>query len=387
MKLIKQLKNFFLSLIFFSIFTSFLHAQTKDPITPDTLSIFGGTAYNNFKVSNGIGLSVNHSSFQHITQPTGDQQKFDNFTPALEANIFYKNKSENTIGFGFLVNGFRGTNKDSFNYSTTVGSHGSAAADIRSIALNLGNEGIEYIDVMPITGVASIGDTANNTISSFKIKSDLNSYSISPYVRVDNNFFNSSEFKFLKDYTTDVGIMYNNLNYDLSVDLYNSSGQRRYFLNEKVKHNAIGPFISLTNIIPIENSTYQFMYGAKLAALFTESKLTANQSNRTGVQTYNVTDKNNSFGGLGTISLGIINPLPQGIFYLMANGTVRNDVSKIVNPRCGAMIDCNANNSDVAVDTALATAGYTAYGSRSPAHLERTTNVSGSLMVGVKLDF
>ena len=377
MKLIKQLKTFFLSLIFFTIFTSFLHAQTKDPVTLDTLSIFGGTAYNNFEVSSGIGLSTNYSSFQHITQPTGDQQKFDNFAPALEANIFYKNKSENTIGFGFLVNGFRGTSKDSFNYSTTVGSHGSAAADISS------GEGVEFLDVMPITGVVSIGATASNTTSSFKIKSDLNSYSISPYVRIDNNFFNSSEFKFLKDYTTDVGIMYNNLNYDLSVDLYNTSGTRTYFLNEKVKHNAIGPFISLTNIVPIENSSYQFMYGAKLAALFTESKLTANQSNRSGVQTYNVTDKNNSFGGLGAISLGIINPLPQGIFYLMANGTVRNDVSKIVNPRCGAMIDCDAGT----INASLSSAGYTAYGSRSPAHLERTTNVSGSLMAGIKLDF
>lgn len=379
MKLIRQLKTFFLSLFFFTIFTSFLHAQTKDPITPDTLSIFGGAAYNNFKVSSGIGLSTNYSSFQHITQPTGDQQKFDNFAPALEANIFYKNKSENTIGFGFLVNGFRGTNKDSFDYSTTVGSHGSNAADIVS------GDGSEYIDVMPITGVASIGATAANSISSFKIKSDLNSYSISPYVRIDNNFFNSSEFKFLKDYTTDIGIMYNNLNYDLSVDLYNTSGTRTYFLNEKVKHNAIGPFISLTNIAPIENSSYQFMYGAKLAALFTESTLTANQSNTIGVQTYNVTDKNNSFGGLGTISLGIINPLPQGMFYLIANGTVRNDVSKIVNPRCGPMIQCSA--SEAPIISELSNAGYTAYGSRSPAHLERTTNVSGSLMAGIKLDF
>lgn len=375
MKLTKQIKIFLLSIVFCTTFTSFLNAQIKDPATPDTLSIFGGTAYNNFKVSSGIGLSVNHSSFQHITQPTGDQQKFDNFTPALEANIFYKNKSENTIGFGFLINGFRGTNKDSFDYSTTVGSHSSDAAD-------LNGTGGEFLDVMPITGVISIGDTANRTTSSFKIKSDLNSYSISPYVRIDNNFFNSSEFKFLKDYTTDVGIMYNNLNYDLSVDLYNTSGTRTYFLNEKVKHNAIGPFISLTNIIPIQNSSYQFMYGAKLAALFAESKLTANQSNTIGEQTYNVTDKNNSFGGLGTISLGIINPLPQGMFYLMANGTVRNDVSKIVNPRCGAMIDCNA-----AAEANVNVTGYTAYGSRSPAHLERTTNVSGSLMAGIKLDF
>ena len=381
MKLIKKLKIFFLSLIFFTIFTSFLHAETKDPATPDTLSIFGGTAYNNFEVSSGIGLSTNYNTFQHITQPTGDQQKFDNFAPALEANIFYKNKSDNTIGFGFLVNGFRGTSKDSFNYSTTVGSHGSAAADI-----GVAGGGVEFLDVMPITGVPSIGAAAFGSTSSFKIKSDLNSYSISPYVRINNNFFNSSEFKFLKDYTTDVGIMYNNLNYDLSVDLYNSSGGRLYFLNEKVKHNAIGPFISLTNIVPIENSSYQFMYGAKLAALFTESKLTANQSDRFGAQTYNVTDKNNSFGGLGTISLGIINPLPQGMFYLMANGTVRNDVSKIVNPRCGAMIDCDAA-AQADVNGALGTAGYTAYGSRSPAHLERTTNVSGSLMVGVKLDF
>jgi hypothetical protein len=381
MKFTKQLKFFLFSIVFYTTFTPFLNAQIKDPVTPDTLSIFGGTAYNNFKVSSGIGLSTNYQSFQHITQPTGDQQKFDNFTPTLEANIFYKNKSENTIGFGFLVNGFRGTSKDSFNYSTTVGSHGSDADDIISA-------GGEFLDVMPITGARSIGSTANSTTSSFKIKSDLNSYSISPYVRIDNNFFNSSEFKFLKDYTTDVGIMYNNLNYDLSVDLYNTSGTRTYFLNEKVKHNAIGPFISLTNIVPIENSSYQFMYGAKLAALFTESKLTANQSNTTGVQTYNVTDKNNSFGGLGTISLGIINPLPQGMFYLMANGTVRNDVSKIVNPRCGAMIDCNATGSvPFEVDGSLSSAGYTAYGSRSPAHLERTTNVSGSLMVGVKLDF
>ena len=375
MKLIKKSKIFFLSLIFFTIFAPFLNAQTKDPVTPDTLSIFGGTAYNNFKVSSGIGLSTNYSSFQHITQPTGDQQKFDNFAPALEANIFYKNKSENTLGFGFLVNGFRGTNKDSFNYSTTVGSHGSDASDIVF-------DGTEFIDVMPITGVASIGATATNTTTSFKIKSDLNSYSISPYVRVDSNFFNSSDFKFLKNYVTDIGIMYNNLNFELNVDLYNTSGTRTYFLNEKVKHNAIGPFISLTNIVPIENSSYQFMYGTKLAALFVESRLTANQSNTNGEQTYNVTDKNNSFGGLGTISLGIINPLPQGLFYLMANGTVRNDVSKIVNPRCGANIDCNASSAGNVNVT-----GYTAYGSRSPAHLERTTNVSGSLMVGVKLDF
>jgi len=59
----------------------------------------------------------------------------------------------------------------------------------------------------------------------------------------------------------------------------------------------------------------------------------------------------------------------------MANGTVRNDVSKIVNPRCGAMIDCDAA-AQADVNEALGTAGYTAYGSRSPAHLERTTNVS-----------
>lgn len=375
MNLIKMLKNFFLSLIVFSNFTLILNAQTRDALIPNSLNIFGGTAYNNFEVASGIGLSTNYSSFQHITQPTGDQQKFDSFGPALEANIYYNNKSENILGFGFLVNGFKGTNKESFNYSTTVGSHGSDAGDINST-------GTEYLDVMPITGVASIGATQSNTTSSFKIKSDLNSYSISPYVRLDSNFFNSPEFKFLKNYTTDVGIIYNSLNFDLSVDLFDTSGSRTYFLNEKVKHNSIGPFISLTNTVPVENSSYQIIYGAKLAALFTESKLTANQSNTNNVQTYNVSDKNNHLGGLGTISLGIINPLPQGMFYFMVNGTIRNDVSKIVNPRCGANIDCNAA-SDGAVDVA----GYAAYGTRSPAHLERTTNVSGSLMAGVKLDF
>ncbi|NKA17455.1 MAG: hypothetical protein EBV74_06100 [Alphaproteobacteria bacterium] len=375
MNLIKMLKNFFLSLIVFSNFTLILNAQTRDALIPNNLNIFGGTAYNNFEVASGIGLSTNYNSFQHITQPTGDQQKFDSFGPALEANIYYKNKSENILGFGFLVNGFKGTNKESFNYSTTVGSHGSDAGDINST-------GTEFLDVMPITGVASIGATQSNTTSSFKIKSDLNSYSISPYVRLDSNFFNSPEFKFLKNYTTDVGIIYNSLNFDLSVDLFDTSGSRTYFLNEKVKHNSIGPFISLTNTVPVENSSYQIIYGAKLAALFTESKLTANQSNTNNVQTYNVSDKNNHLGGLGTISLGIINPLPQGMFYFMVNGTIRNDVSKIVNPRCGANIDCNA-----ASDGAVNVAGYAAYGTRSPAHLERTTNVSGSLMAGVKLDF
>jgi hypothetical protein len=239
---------------------------------------------------------------------------------------------------------------------------------------------------MLITGVASIGATQFGTTTSFKIESDLNSYSISPYVRLDSNFFNSPEFKFLKNYTTDVGIIYNSLNFDLSVDLFDTSRSRTYFLKEKVKHNSIGPFISLTNTVPVENSSYQIIYGAKLAALFTESKLTANQSNNTNVQTYNVTDKNNYLGGLGAISLGIINPLPQGMFYFMLNGTIRNDVSKIVNPRCGANIDCNAASA-LDVDASLSSAGYTAYGTRFPAHLERTTNVSGSLIFGVKLDF
>ena len=351
MKFIKQLKTFFLSLIIFANLTVILNAQTKDPIIPDSLKIFGGTAYNNFEVASGIGLSTNYGSFQHITQPTGDQQKFDSFGPALEANIYYKNKQENILGFGFLVNGFKGTNKESFNYSTTAGSHGSSDAnDIVFI-------GTVYLDVMPITGVASIGATQTDTTSSFNIKSDLNSYSISPYVRLDSNFFSSPEFKFLKNYTTDVGIIYNSLNFDLSVDVFNTSGSRTYFLNEKVKHNSIGPFVSLTNTMPIENSSYQFMYGAKLAALFTESKLTANQSNRFGEQTYNVSDKNNHLGGLGTISLGIINPLPQGMFYFMANGTIRNDVSKIVNPRCGANIDCNGVGVGT-FDAALSSAGY-----------------------------
>ena len=177
MNLIKMLKNFFLSLIVFSNFTLILNAQTRDALIPNNLNIFGGTAYNNFEVASGIGLSTNYSSYQHITQPTGDQQKFDSFGPALEANIYYKNKSENILGFGFLVNGFKGTNKESFNYSTTVGSHGSDAGDINST-------GTEYLDVMPITGVASIGATQSNTTSSFKIKSDLNSYSISPYDKI-----------------------------------------------------------------------------------------------------------------------------------------------------------------------------------------------------------
>ena len=148
MKFIKQLKTFFLSLIIFANLTVILNAQTKDPIIPDSLKIFGGTAYNNFEVASGIGLSTNYGSFQHITQPTGDQQKFDSFGPALEANIYYKNKQENILGFGFLVNGFKGTNKESFNYSTTAGSHGSSDAnDIVFI-------GTVYLDVMPITGVA-----------------------------------------------------------------------------------------------------------------------------------------------------------------------------------------------------------------------------------------
>jgi hypothetical protein len=109
---------------------------------------------------------------------------------------------------------------------------------------------------MLITGVASIGATQFGTTTSFKIESDLNSYSISPYVRLDSNFFNSPEFKFLKNYTTDVGIIYNSLNFDLSVDLFDTSRSRTYFLKEKVKHNSIGPFFSLTNIVPAENNPF-----------------------------------------------------------------------------------------------------------------------------------
>jgi hypothetical protein len=52
-----------------------------------------------------------------------------------------------------------------------------------------------------------------------------------------------------------VGIIYNSLNFDLSVELFNTRS-RSYFLNEKVKHNSIGPFFSLTNIVPVENNPF-----------------------------------------------------------------------------------------------------------------------------------
>jgi hypothetical protein len=74
MKFIKKLKNFFLSLKVFLNFTLILNAQSKSSLITDSLNIFGGTAYNNFEVASGIGLSTNYGSFQHITQPTGDQQ-------------------------------------------------------------------------------------------------------------------------------------------------------------------------------------------------------------------------------------------------------------------------------------------------------------------------
>ncbi len=222
--------------------------------------------------------------------------------------------------------------------------------------------------------------TTDGTTSSFKIETDINSFLVNPYLRLDPNFWNSTPLSSLNEWQTDFGIVYNYLDYNLNTKINRSSDDRNvYVANEKVKHNSIGPSFTISQLKPIDGTNVQFIYGLKVAALVTEARLNASQDTTTvsaqGVTRYSVTDSNTSIGGFGTVSFGFLNSLPQGNYYLIAQGTVRNDISTIVNPRCTTGQDCDN------------TGGHgTAY-TPSPSHLERRTNLSGALKVGIKLDF
>jgi hypothetical protein len=355
MKIINQIKFFIVSLFIYLATSQIVFAQIKDSKTQDNLNIFLGGLKPNFKIANGLGTSNNEVTFLHISQSDGEQ-KFDKLIPSIEADLFYKNKDKDFLGYGFNVEGFSGEKNNSYSFQHS------------------------FLDILPFTGAVSPGAlTFSGETSSFKIETDINSFLVNPYLRLDPNFWNSTPLSSLNEWQTDVGIVYNYLDYNLNTKINRSSDNvNLYVANEKVKHNSIGPSFTISQLKPIDGTNVQFIYGLKVAALVTEARLNASQDTTDGsfrgITRYSVTDSNTSIGGFGTVSFGFLNSLPQGNYYLIAQGTVRNDISTIVNPRCTTGQDCN-NSGD-----------GTAY-TPSPSHLERRTNLSGALKVGVKLDF
>lgn len=356
MKLINHTKFFFASLLIYLATSQIVFAQVKDSKIPDNLNIFLGGLKPNFKIANGLGTANDEGTFLFISQSDGEQ-KFDKFIPSIEANLFYKNKDKDFLGYGFNVEGFSGEKNNSYSFAHS------------------------FLDILPFTGANSPGAlTGSGQTSSFKIETDINSFLVNPYLRLDPNFWNSTPLSSLNEWQTDVGIVYNYLDYNLNTKINRSLDDRNlYVANEKVKHNSIGPSFAITQLKPIDGTNVQFIYGLKVAALITEARLNASQDTTAvsarGVTRYSVTDTNTSIGGFGTVSFGFLNSLPQGNYYLIAQGTVRNDISTIVNPRCNTGQDCDN------------TGGHgTAY-TPSPSHLERHTNLSGALKVGIKLDF
>jgi hypothetical protein len=356
MKLVNYTKFFVASLLIYLATSQIVFAQVKDSQTPDNLNIFAGGLKPNFKIANGLGTANDQVTFLFISHSDGEQ-KFDKFIPSIEADLFYKKKDKDFLGYGFNVEGFSGEKNNSYSFAHS------------------------FLDILPFTGAKSPGMlTTDGTTSSFKIETDINSFLVNPYLRLDPNFWNSTPLSSLNEWQTDFGIVYNYLDYNLNTKINRSSDDRNvYVANEKVKHNSIGPSFTISQLKPIDGTNVQFIYGLKVAALVTEARLNASQDTTTvsaqGVTRYSVTDSNTSIGGFGTVSFGFLNSLPQGNYYLIAQGTVRNDISTIVNPRCTTGQDCDN------------TGGHgTAY-TPSPSHLERRTNLSGALKVGIKLDF
>ena len=116
MKLVNHTKFFFASLLIYLATSQIVFAQVKDSKIPDNLNIFLGGLKPNFKIANGLGTANDEGSFLFISHSDGEQ-KFDKFIPSIEADLFYKNKDKDFLGYGFNVEGFSGEKNNNYSFA------------------------------------------------------------------------------------------------------------------------------------------------------------------------------------------------------------------------------------------------------------------------------
>jgi len=302
-----------------------------------------GASIPNFKTVNGLGTAINLSDFTFVSHGGDQSQKIDSLTPAISAKFF----NEQGNG-GFELNILDGANSSTATLDGTVGS-------------------ANFLDLIPITGVASPGAFSLNVVDTLIVKQEINMFNIVSFKKLDSV---PENFNFLEQFNPEIGLMINRTSYEISVDDTVDS-LSKYHLGETVTSKSLGPVLSLYKEKKLNDTNTKLILGSKLALLATTETLNGDQS---GVSNnYNVTDKYEHLSGMLKLTAGFVKKTEQGSnFYIIGAVDIANDVSSIENPRCVAGQDCDS-------------AEYAA--TATPAHLKRQFTVSPTLMIGYKKTF
>jgi len=303
-----------------------------------------GASIPNFKTVNGLGTAIDLADFTFVSHGGDQSQKIDSLTPAISTKFF----NEQGNG-GFELNILNGANSSSVTLDGTVGS-------------------ATFLDVIPITGVASPGAYRSSVVGTLNVKQEINMFNIVSFKKLDSI---PENFTFLEKFNPEIGLMINRTSYEISVDDTFASSSL-YHLGETVTSKSLGPVLSLYKEKKLNDINTKLILGSKLALLATTETLNADQ-NRSTSNNYNVTDKYDHLSGRLKLTAGFIKKTEQGSnFYIIGAVDIANDVSSIENPRCVAGQDCNS-------------AEYAS--TATPAHLKRQTTVSPSFMIGYKKTF
>ena len=303
-----------------------------------------GASIPNFKTVNGLGTAIDLADFTFVSHGGDQSQKIDSLTPAISAKFF----NEQGNG-GFELNILNGANSSSVTLDGTVGS-------------------ANFLDVIPITGVASPGAYRAGVVGTLNVKQEINMFNIVSFKKLDSI---PENFTFLEKFNPEIGLMINRTSYEISVDDTFASSSL-YHLGETVTSKSLGPVLSLYQEKKLNDINTKLFLGSKLALLATTETLNADQ-NRSTSNNYNVTDKYDHLSGRLKLTAGFIKKTEQGSnFYIIGAVDIANDVSSIENPRCVAGQDCDS-------------AEYAA--TATPAHLKSQTTVSPTFMIGYKKTF
>ena len=303
-----------------------------------------GASIPNLKTVNGLGTAIDLVDFTFVSHGEDQSQKIDSLTPAISAKFF----NEQGNG-GFELNILDGANSSSVTLDGTVG---------------LAN----FLDVIPITGVASPGAYRDDVVGTLNVKQEINMFNIVSFKKLDSV---PENFNFLEQFNPEIGLMINRTSYEISVDDTVDS-LSKYHLGETVTSKSLGPVLSLYKEKKLNDTNTKLILGSKLALLATTETLNADQNKSTS-NNYNITDKYDHLSGRLKLTAGFIKKTEQGSnFYIIGAVDIANDVSSIENPRCVAGQDCDS-------------AEYAA--TATPAHLKRQFTVSPTFMIGYKKTF
>jgi len=303
-----------------------------------------GASIPNLKTVNGLGTAIDLVDFTFVSHGEDQSQKIDSLTPAISAKFF----NEQGNG-GFELNILDGANSSTATLDGTVGA-------------------ANFLDLIPITGVASPGAFSYNVVDTLIVKQEINMFNIVSFKKLDSV---PENFNFLEQFNPEIGLMINRTSYEISVDDTVDS-LSKYHLGETVTSKSLGPVLSLYKEKKLNDINTKLILGSKLALLATTETLNADQNKSTS-NNYNITDKYDHLSGRLKLTAGFIKKTEQGSnFYIIGAVDIANDVSSIENPRCVAGQDCDS-------------AEYAS--TATPAHLKRQFTVSPTFMIGYKKTF